>query len=222
MQPNRIQLLGGEPLMHPNLIEIIDNLCKIYPHPINLTTNGVMLPEYRRKKELLALFDNYPQLELVVSRHIPMPAALEFMRKHNIPHRIDRRLFRETGMGMMDSNKYFAFYSQNEQQSCCPTHRCRAIVDDRLHRCSRHASRVNLVKYGLNNGRPIQDQEYINTVNQWNGISLVDATPMEIRNYLTEYPFEECRLCPIKPQRHIQCQMPDQEYHAMFKKFENK
>jgi len=206
--------------MHPNFIELVDKLCRIYPRQINIITNGMLIPDYSRKSELLALFEKNPHVQFIVSEHVPIQDVLEFLMKHNMPHRVDRRWFRETGIGMMRSNKHFAFHSFNDGNDRCPTHKCRAIVGDRLHRCSRHASRANLVKYGLKNGKPVQDQEYIDVVNQWNGISLLDATPMEIRNYLTEYPFDECSLCLAQPQKQEQCQMTDEEYNAMFKAFE--
>lgn len=40
-----INILGGEPLLHPNIIDIFDSVKKVYPHVnLGLLTNGILLP----------------------------------------------------------------------------------------------------------------------------------------------------------------------------------
>ncbi len=95
--PNIVQisLLGGEPLLHPDLIQFLDFTRKIYPYTrIAMVTNGILLRQ--SSQELLECFKRN-KIDISISLYPPMHQQLDvliqYARQQNICvsiHRVDR------------------------------------------------------------------------------------------------------------------------------------
>jgi len=222
LSPRRVEIIGGEPLLHPNLIEIIEELyrasepcqCKV-----QLITNGTLIPSYKYRNSLFGLAKKYDRFQLLISPHVPTPDTFNLLKRHSVHYRLNDWKFWDCGAGMIQSDKNVSFTKHPEWNNRCPSAGCRVVHNGRLYRCGRHASRHHLVQYGRKGGVPVGNKDYIDTVRQWDGISLTDVTPMEIRNYLVGWAFDECSLCTIsKPFNRRQ--ITEVEYQKLWEKFD--
>jgi len=202
---NDFALYGGEPLLHPEIMRIINVACSLaeeHPCTMTLVTNGVLLKE--RLDELVVQSKQHPNFQIMVSIHTPQIGKM--LKKDVFPvfdregiryHFNDIGTFVVKTPGILYNDKHKAFYKFNDpKNSECDTYLpdCNAVVGSRYFRCVCQASRILLCQHGLKNGKSIQ-QDYIRAVNQYNGICLKTATAVEIRNYMLERPYGECRFC---------------------------
>jgi len=223
LRPQTVKILGGEPLLHPDTVAILTEVCKRCPHHVELITNGVLLPKHKDRDALLHLHKEYPNLTWTVSDHFapsgksiatkldPVFQPAEIQPLYVCNH------FREVSKGLQSSDPFLTYFTSGTRT--CPSARCYAVSGSRLYRCARHAARCDLARYGRSGGIPVS-QKYTDVVLQWDGIDLETATPMEIRNYLIAQPYGECTLCDVAPRRINQCQMTEKEYNEFWQAFD--
>jgi hypothetical protein len=84
------------------------------------------------------------------------------------------------------------------------------IMDGLLYHCGTHAGRIALAKRGLN-GNQINN-ECMTKILSLEGLDLASSSPMDIRKYLVEKPYNECSLCYQKPNMEAQVQLTEVEY----------
>ena len=127
-----IRVLGGEPLMHPDLNEILDGLRKIFPtSEIDLCTNGLLLP---RMEESFFETIIRNKMSVHVSGYKPTYPILDKMdqvlREHGIIYTILKR------------EEFFKFYTTDPEHDMiknfkvCPTCACLELYRGRIMRCS--------------------------------------------------------------------------------------
>ena len=176
-----ISLLGGEPLLHPDVKGFIETTRKTYPYAtILLVTNGILLRGI--SKELVNCIKNNDVI-VSVSLYPPMHEQLDdllwFFRKNNIKwsmKKVDTFFKKYTDKPLFDAR---------ETTSYCGY--CTGFRHGKLAKCidSMTIGYTNK-KFGLNIPEP-------NTIN----IYKPDVTAIEIMEFL-ERPMEICKYCASK------------------------
>jgi len=191
-RPGCFALGGGEPLVHPDFIEIVTAACRCFPDStIAVLTNGTLLDrlsdtDMRQLAELKRV-----DVRISEKQHVDLTAVrqlAERLRSHAIPCSVNathfKKLYEVDHVGYpVPSNSNPAIAWSN-----CYANDCRNIIGDTLTYCSRLA----LIRRSLANGE--LDKRWYRA----NG-----HTPMtransqqEIVEYLHKGWYSECSLCP--------------------------
>ncbi len=137
LNPDVIKISGGEPLLNPQLGDIIGKIKEIFPDtPLRITTNGLLIN--RLPEETLARLD-----QLWVSNYSSMP---------NPPKNIERifALARkyEIVLNIKDVTEFSSVLpktvlspteAEDSFRNCWMRHRCLMIRNDRFYKCTRAA-----------------------------------------------------------------------------------
>lgn len=68
--PDRLEILGGEPLLHPDIKDILEHALNLYlGRPVRLNTNGLLLGE---NTWLWQYLDMHPSFKIQISYHYPV------------------------------------------------------------------------------------------------------------------------------------------------------
>ena len=135
--PQHVRLLGGEPLLHPHLLRVIDAVCDAgITECIRVVTNGVMLdrmPDAFWQKVNQVHVSLYPAYNLSTDQ---LSGYRRLARDHNVELQIEYAgRFRESfsELGTTDSTLTKRIYS-----TCQIAHawRCQAIFEGHIYRCS--------------------------------------------------------------------------------------
>lgn len=177
-----IKILGGEPLLHPNLIEFFRIAREVYPsNKIILTTNLILLDtmkedfwEGMKKYNIVFQLTKYPPmnekfvhyLDLIASKNIPID---------NIHVANEFWLFKNPNGNSNPQEVY---------KQCCEAY-CRQLRDGRLYICPDACYMDYYNKY-FDKNIPVDK-----------GIDVYNHTSEEIYNYLTT-PKETCKFCFAK------------------------
>lgn len=210
IRPHILRIIGGEPLLHPDLPIILDAVSSMLApqtNVIDLCTNGVGLVEHA--EAILRIHEKDSRFRITVSEHVPVLETMSWLKENNIRHSVHAGEFIEIPVELQTSNKYHAYHYSDPQKTCVAGH-CYTLFDNKLYRCSIHARRAVLAKYGTVNGAVTN--AYADTVLQWNGFDYLNASAMQIRNYLMDSPYDECTLCSAAPVRVLQTQITQEEY----------
>ncbi|GAB7141192.1 radical SAM protein [Deferribacterales bacterium RsTz2092] len=130
---NFLQLAGGEPLLHPNVIPFFEVSRKFFPNSeIRLVTNGLLLPkqdehfwESIKKNNIVVMPTKYPSIDY---RKLEECAATFGVKLHFVDGGIERQsLFRPLDLSG----------AQNELRSFirCSMARCLILKEGRLYPC---------------------------------------------------------------------------------------
>ena len=176
---SEIKLLGGEPLLHPNLIEFFRLTREAFPKiKIILTTNLILLDtmkedfwEAMKKYNIVFQLTKYPPMNKKFVHYLDLIAS------YNIP--IDN---------IHVANEFWLFKNPNGNskpqevyKQCCEAY-CRQLRDGRLYICPDACYMDYYNKY-FDKNIPVDK-----------GIDIYKHTSSEIYNYLTTYK-ETCRYC---------------------------
>jgi len=182
--PKRLKLVGGEPLLHPDLIRCLEIARKAEVAPsLSVTSNGFLLP--RMADDFWNLIDHmtisiYPDPEL--------PAAvIETIKEKAQENGVELNWKRQDKFVGMDRDidDATAAETQAVYETCWLRRSCHLIAHDRFYTCTR-PSHVHSVS-GLEDSPYLED-----------GIALSDDP--DLANQILEYlvgkePLETCFLC---------------------------
>ena len=127
-----IRILGGEPLMHPQLAEVVQGARAIFPTTeIDICTNGLLVPNM--SDELL---------QTIAAQHVTIHIS-EYRPVEKIAQQIAARL---ESFGIehcfLKRDEFYKFYTQHpgndgaRSHEACPSSGCREVYRGRLVKCS--------------------------------------------------------------------------------------
>lgn len=191
----RLNLVGGEPLLHPNIYELVQVSLKYqdYFQSLRITTNGTIVPE-SRLFELIATCGK--GFDFVVSNYGPLSKNLkplvERLTFYNIPYRVDTYAGDQQHFGgWVDLGDYeYIGYSEDElqkQYSECVQVKDQFldISDGKVFQCA-FACRAFTAK-----GITPETEEYIDLYDESSTI----AEKREIAGGFFTKPMKACRYC---------------------------
>jgi hypothetical protein len=195
--PYRVCLLGGEPLLHPQIDEVIIETVKHWNHTrIDILTNGLVLPQ--KSKTVLNLLKKHAYI--YVTKHFDDPdynekfdAAIRYMKEYGINFDVFTNY-----LGWMkvykigDNGKLLPFNSNYKKawDNCNAKNNCLTIMDNELHKCAALSAyyRMAMLK---------KIPEEWNRVLTYRPLTK-NATKTEILKHTTSGAIPECNVCPEK------------------------
>jgi MoaA/NifB/PqqE/SkfB family radical SAM enzyme len=189
-QIQRIRLLGGEPLLHPNLNELLINTRIYFPNTaILLTTNAILLDKMSEEfwnvchdNGIIIEYTWYPinidrnkHLELAKKYDVSLIPFDGVPTNSKVSH---RNPINDKG----DQDKYFNY------EHCYQRWRCMSLKDGKLYPCTCIPNVYHFNKY-FNKNIPVTDKDYIDIFKVQN--------VKEIEEFLNhEVPF--CSYCNVR------------------------
>jgi organic radical activating enzyme len=196
--PYRVSLLGGEPLLHPQIEEVITETVQHWPHAqIDILTNGLVLPQ--KSKTVLKLLKKI-NASILITKHFDDPdynekfnAAIACMKEYGIRFDISVSYLGWSKMyEMSDSGKPLPFHSDYKKawDNCSAKNNCLTIMDNELHKCATLSAYYRMAML-----------KKIST--DWNRVLTYkpltkDTTKAEILKHITSGAIPECSVCPEK------------------------
>lgn len=201
---NVLKILGGEPLLHPNLLEIMMAARESQvADKLEIWTNGLLLPRMQRRVWQVAdsvRISLYPGRSL---RQDQLDNCVDLARRHNVPIRYKHyQAFQESYSehGTDDLELVKRIYT-----TCNSAHRwrCHTVADGWFFKCAQ--------SYMIPKGMSLGSQATYR-----NGIQIEDSPAFRDRllSYLTSpEPLPSCRNCLGSAGRYIEHQqVPRQEF----------
>lgn len=189
-QINRIRLLGGEPLLHPEVNTLLEISRKAFPNArLLLTTNAILLDKMPEEfwnvchnNNIVIEYTFYPvKLDREKHKELANQYGVELIPFDGIPTEIKvshRNPVNDKG----DQDKYFNY------EHCYQRWRCMSLKDGKLYPCTCIPNIYHFNKY-FNKNIPVTDKDYID-------IFRVN-TVQEIEEFLSrEVPF--CAYCNVR------------------------
>lgn len=196
INPKRIGILGGEPLLHPNFEDIVLYSHEHWPQSkILVITNGLCIPKLDRN--FLSLISKIGRIGFVVSQHIDSPKwkdkiieMKKYISEYNIPFYIRKSYSKWMVSYQKDSVGHYVPFNSNPQKSwsVCEGKSFYKIHDNKLWYCTRLVSVIQAKAEGIFG-------------KEWNDIAAhvamsLDNSQQEILNYLKQESVPECSMCP--------------------------
>jgi organic radical activating enzyme len=172
MRVEHVRLQGGEPLLHPDLIAVVEAIrSSNIAQRIRLVTNGVLLSRARPE-----VWNGIDEIQVsVYPGHEPSAEDLHSWMSHGMKHRVDIRLrpndhFREAYTEVPTQNKDLV---RRIYRSCMIAHvwRCYNVVDGFFYKCPQAHFLPKVTRSGAEDGIAITDDptlgerlvEYLNS-----------------------------------------------------------
>jgi MoaA/NifB/PqqE/SkfB family radical SAM enzyme len=179
-----IRLLGGEPLLHPQLSEFAFITRKAFPNSfIEIVTNGILLPQ--QKQDFFNLINQY-NISIYLSDYNLSPKIKECLQNKVLYYRIgEKDTFIKPALNLHGSNQEENFKKcyQIFQESCVN------LRDGYLYHCPTEAYFDFFTQYF--------NIELKNFDLKSNGINIFESTLEDIESYInTESNF--CKYCSIQ------------------------
>jgi len=237
-KPKMVSILGGEPLLHEGIIDILNCACEHFSEgsDVLLRTNGELLVKgYARLQDLIDLSARYKNFAIIISKHIIETPLIKWTEEHKDRLKIGLKYVRDTfhtiDIGVLGQDKELVFNTRDKNivmQHSVQTENANpvcnmyvrenySVTGSKLFRCACHGFRCNLVKYGLSN-KQIINKEWAEAVLASDGIDFYTAPMEDILKYVTDAPFDECALC-TPAQSYEQKQMTPEEYESYLRAF---
>lgn len=184
---HHIDLLGGEPLLHPRVLDFVRFTRRLFPVGIiNLVTNGILLPSMSGDFWDV-LRDN--KITISVTRY-PIKLDFDWIEKKSAEESV---MFRYHGNGeqFWFHNKIKRYGNYNEIDNfirCANANVCPVLEHGRLYPCARVAKVKHFNKY-YGEDYPISERDYVD-------IYKTDSLD-EILQFLAR-PIPFCRFCDIR------------------------
>jgi len=196
--PENVRIMGGEPLLHPNLIEIIAMTRNDWPDSsVELITNGLLVPKMS-DGFFASILEN--EIKMTISRHFD---GLEFDRL------FESRIKILTGHGIkpnisQSDKSWRKYYRLNDQgqaipfqsdpvkawQNCFVKKRCTTLLDNKLYRCPQLGCAVYAIQRG-----------YLSS--EWESVLnyqplMPDCSTEELEVFVHQETCSQCSICPEK------------------------
>jgi hypothetical protein len=194
--PEHIKLIGGEPLLHPDIIAVIEETRRFWPNSeIEFITNGLLFPKADQRL-FFAICKH--DVRVTVSRHFDDPhfnrnftLAIETLRTYGIEPYIPQ------------SNWYWMKYYRLDEQgnpvpyqsdsykawlNCCVKNACTTLMDNQLYRCPQLACAAHARQKG-------------ELPDAWDVVLehrplLPDCTQDDINVFIHAGACAQCSICP--------------------------
>jgi sulfatase maturation enzyme AslB (radical SAM superfamily) len=213
ISPHSMAILGGEPLLHKNVVDIIYLTKEMWKQPINsyyeIVTNGILLNKIKHKELPKSLIDT--DCTLSVSIHAIKNKSLEYQQKIKETIKIisDWKLEYGIKVKYMDSvNGWFRGYKgfginsepfedndfKESWNNCIAGQKCFQLYDGNIYKCS-------LTAY-----LPLQKEKYGPLLSEkWNPyLKYIPLTPncsdKDIIQFFNSGAESVCGMCPKNPQ----------------------
>ena len=183
-------LLGGEPLLHPNLIEMCYHARIMLPYSrVRITTNGLLLKKLS-KPDLCCLrrFD----IEVLISKYRDtdnFDEMVNLLEEYKIVHKFcqNNNLIQFAKYGMDETGSQDKEESHNNCELWKEYYTCHELREGKLYPCSQIARATVLNKrFGTN--FKVTDNDYIN---------IYKHNLAEIEEFL-KHPVDFCKYCKTK------------------------
>lgn len=204
LAPEQFTLLGGEPTIHPDLVQIIRITRRYWPSThLRLTTNGFFL---HRHPELPELLSESRKAHIHLSIHHDSPDYMkrlkpifslleEWRREYGVKvhfaksHASWTRRYRGNGIGMLPYNDE----APRKSWEICPAKYCPQLHDGKIWKCAPLAY------------LPMQAEAY-NLSGPWNRYLayqplMPDCSDSEIDEFFDREDEAVCGMCPAWPRR---------------------
>jgi len=193
--PERLLIVGGEPLLHPELETILPELHRYWPNSrIDLLTNGMLFPKRPNILPLSKDLNGYVH----ISRHfqdepylLEFEESLECLRKSGVAYSIVPSDSDWRKYYMTDGDGHAVPYDSDPEKAwrnCRTKNGCPSLLENKLYKCAHMAYAALGTRLGF---LPQQWQ----VVNRYQPL---DATcsSREILSLLSAEAVEQCRICP--------------------------
>ena len=178
----RFKLLGGEPLLHPELYRFVEFSRKIFPRaPLSIVTNGFLIPKMN-DAAIKAIKDTGTVVE--ISIYPPMKKHFGEIEKFLKTHGISYKIFRDGDkFGAYinpkgDSNKMWAMMQ-------CYAQVCHAIKNGYLYKCTSMMN-ISVLNKQFSTNFPVERLKISDIP--------IDSAGEILTNYLLD-TLEMCRFC---------------------------
>jgi len=198
IHPSEIRVMGGEPLCHPDLKQIIQELRKIWSDSwIHIFTNGVLANNLSQ--------DVMDTIKKLVSFVTVSDHSGDLVPKHNIEDGFNKFKNANIETYWEDArNRWYQIYQLNAQgdpipyqsdprksYGACIAKVCPQLFGNKLYKCS--------ILYGIQAGI----NENVLSAEDWADALLyqpleIDASPEQIVEHLRQNAVPSCRVCPEK------------------------
>lgn len=180
-----IRLMGGEPLLHPEINQFIENARQIFPKSkLGIFSNGLLIkkmPEHFWQ----TCHTNHAHIKLTkYPIKLDIKSIRRLAKKHHvrikIPKQIDTFYKFINIKGDSDPQKSF--------RTCRATHMCPFLRDGKLFTCS-FTPHVHIFNQYFEQNIPVTDGDFLDIYK--------DVTPEEIFEFLA-HPTPLCRWCDVQ------------------------
>lgn len=194
--PEKLSILGGEPLLHPELGKVLEISRTYWPNSeIQMVTNGLLF-----EKVTGAIFDTMKKNDIFVSiskqfdtekytRTIQEFSGI--LKEHDIRHEI-RPSYQWwlKSYRIMETDQILPYRSSPEKawNACFVKNKCATIMDNKIYKCPQLACFGNAYRKGI-------------LTNQWKVLESYrplepTCTESEIRMFFETGAVQECCICP--------------------------
>lgn len=180
----QIRLLGGEPLLHPDIISFCAATRYAFPYTsIEIVTNGILLPTMPQK-----FFDGLKKYDIGIylSDYNLSPKIRECLQKSGVQFRCgERPTFIKPALNLRGDQDYKATFYDCKQ---CMSDECTQLRDGKLYHCPTEAYFDFFLNY-FN----IELKDF-----KWEdlGIDIFKSSVEEIEKYLKS-PSQFCKYCDL-------------------------
>lgn len=201
LNPIMFSLLGGEPLLNPQIDEIIKITRKHWTCNIEFVTNGLLFPKCLNTGKLL----NELGFNIVISKHSYddeyeklYDEALKFLDKNNVHYFIRDSVKRWTRRYKGFGPDVMPFEDNNPESSwkICPCKSCLQILDCKLYKCA-------VIAY-----LQLQKKRWPQISPKWDRYLAYKplehtATDAEVEEFVNRKHESICEMCPAEPDRFV-------------------
>ena len=196
IRPNVINLLGGEPFLHPDLAEIIRESHRILPDTkIEITTNGLLLP---RIDSVIFEALREVNVKVIVSDHsgddIPfqrLSDCIGILKKQNVHFAVRNSNQQWYASCQWNADNVPVPFQSNPRQAwaVCNAKDCKSLMNNKFYKCSILANIAKCVEEGVLSSNLWQSALTYKPLT-------LDSTADEIMTHFHTREIPECGNCP--------------------------
>ena len=196
--PQNVRVMGGEPLLHPDILEIIQMTRNDWPDSsVELITNALLIP--KMSEAFFTVLRDH-KINVTASRHFDdtefnrlFDRGIKFLIDHGIQPNVSqsgqwwRKYYR------LDEEGHAAPYRsvpEKAWQNCFVKNRCTTLLDNKLYRCPQLACAHYAVQKGYltSEWQPVLGYQPL----------LPDCSREDLETFLRQGASLECGICPEK------------------------
>ena len=182
-----ITIIGGEPMLHPELYEWAELVCTAWPdRPVMIQSNGTL-----RHSRLVDIKLDFKNISLCASLH--QEGLIKLVKNNSFKNIIDNTEFTECAL--IDQGTHFKVHNSDPTKafnSCSMSH-SHTIFEGRLYKCPMVAVLPEFIQqYQVN----LTDQQH-QLLNSYQSLA-PDCSQEDLDKFSStrDYYIEQCRLCP--------------------------